>query len=194
MPGDVVVDVLRGVGLVVHDEAAVAEAEVLHEDRVARHRLGAGVRDLHPPQPEVVRGMQPERDAVPQARRRALPDEAIVSGAEADLRAGSDCLHNRRLWSAEPQVQAADPPVEGRAVDLVDQRPAALVLVLDGEQASVGQDADRQPGPAADAAQAEITFPGLSKVWRVIGVSKAQPRAPAGRSTPNLSRRRLAPR
>ena len=37
MAGDVVVDVLRRVGLVVHDEAAIAEAEVLHEDRVALH-------------------------------------------------------------------------------------------------------------------------------------------------------------
>ena len=49
MAGDVVVDVLRRVGLVVHEEATVAQADVLHEDRITRHWLRAGVRDVDPP-------------------------------------------------------------------------------------------------------------------------------------------------
>ncbi len=49
MAGDVVVDVLRCVGLVVHEEAAVAEAHVLDEDRIARQGLRARARHLDPP-------------------------------------------------------------------------------------------------------------------------------------------------
>ena len=112
--------------------------------------------------------MQPERDAVPQARSLALPGEAIIRGAEAALRAGPDSFHDRRLRRADPQVQAGDPAVERRAVDLVDQRPPALVLVLDREHASVGQDADRQAGPVGDAAQAESSSRGVSKVRRGV--------------------------
>jgi hypothetical protein len=45
-------------------------------------------------------------------------------------------------------------------MDLIDQRPPALVLVLDGKQVSVGQNADRQAGKVGDAAQPEINFAG----------------------------------
>ena len=158
MPGDMVVDVLRHIRLVAHDEAAGAEADVLHEGRIAGQRLRTGVRHLHPPQPEVVTGVQPERDRVSHPCRRALPGEAILRGTEADLRAGSDRLHDHRLRRADPQIQAGDPAVERRAMHLVDQRPPALVLVLDGEHASVRQDADRQARGVRDAAQAEIAL------------------------------------
>ena len=47
--GDMVVDVLRGVGLVVHDEAAIAQADVLHEDRVTRHLGRARIHDVEAP-------------------------------------------------------------------------------------------------------------------------------------------------
>jgi hypothetical protein len=43
---------------------------------------------------------------------------------------------------------------------LVDQRSTARVLVLDSENATVGQDADRQARWVRDAAQAEIAFAG----------------------------------
>ena len=130
--------------------------------RIASHVTGlrAGVRDLDPPQPELVLRVQPQRDAVPHAAGRAVPGEAIGGGAEADLRAGADRLRDRRLGRADAQVQAGDPAVERRALHLVDQRSAALVLVLDGEDAAVGQDADRQAGRVRDAAQAEIAFAG----------------------------------
>ncbi len=160
MAGDVVVDVLRCVGLVVHEEATVAEAHVLHEDRIARHGLRAGVRHLHPPQPEPVLRVQPERDLVAHAAGRTLPDEAIGGGAETDLRAGADRLRDHRLRRADAQVQAGDPAVERGALHLVDQRSTALVLVRDGEDATVGEHAERQAGWVRDAAQAEIAFAG----------------------------------
>ena len=160
MAGDVVIDVLRRVGFVVHEEAAVAQADVLHQDRIARHCRRAGVRDLDPPEPERVLRVQPKRDVVAHAGGRAIPGEAIGGGAEADLRAGADRLRDRRLWRADAQVQAGDPAVERGALHLVDQRSAALVLVLDGEDAAVGQDADRQAGRVRDTTQAEIAFAG----------------------------------
>ena len=104
--------------------------------------------------------MQPERHAVPHAAGCAVPGEAVVADAEADLGAGPDRLRDHRLGRADAQVQAADPAVERGALHLVDHGPAALVPVLDREDAAVGQNADRQPGLVRDAAQAEIAFAG----------------------------------
>ena len=97
---------------------------------------------------------------VPHAGSRAVPGEAIGGGAEADLRAGADRLRDRRLGRTDAQVQAGDPAIERRALHLVDHRSAALVLVLDGEDAPVGQDADRQTGWVRDPTQAETAFVG----------------------------------
>ena len=159
MPGDAVVDVLRDIGLVAHDEAAVAETDVLHERRIAGHRPGAGVLHLHPPEPEVVARMQPERDTVPQACSLALPCEAIIRSAEAALGAGPDSFHDRRLRRAHPQVEAGDPTVDRRAMDLIDQRPPVLVLVLDRKHTTVGKDADRKARLVGDATQAVVLLP-----------------------------------
>ena len=160
MPGDVVVDVLRRVRLVVHEEAAFAQADVLDEDRIARHFDVPGVRDLEAPQPEIVPGMQPKRDAVPHAAGGAVPGEAVVTGAEADHRAGPERLRNHRLRPAEAEVQPGDAAVQRGALHLIDHGPAALVPMLDGEHAGVGQNGDRQPGLVADPAQTEIGLAG----------------------------------
>ena len=157
---DVVVDVLRRVGFVAHEEAAIAQADVLHQDRITRHWLRVGVRDLDPPQPELVLGVQPKGDGVPQAADCPVPREAIGGGAEADLRRGADRLRDRRRGRADAQVQAGDATAEGRAFHLVDHDPAALVLALDREDAPVGQSADRQAGWVRDAMQAEIAGAG----------------------------------
>jgi hypothetical protein len=118
--------------------------------------------------------VQPQRHAVPHAARRAVPSEAIGGGAEADLGARADRLCDRRLRGADAQVQAGDPAIQRRALHLVDQRPAALVLVLDGEDAAVGQDADRQAGLVRDAAQAKVAL-----VGRLEGpAGKRHPRSP----------------
>ncbi len=97
---------------------------------------------------------------MPHATGRALPGEAIGGGAEADPGTGSDRLDDRRLGRADAQIQAGDPAVERGALHLVDQRAATLVLVLDRERASVGQDAERQARRVRDAAEAEIALAG----------------------------------
>ena len=49
MPRDMMVEILAGVGLVVHQEAPFAEAKILDEDGVARELAVAPVDDLDPP-------------------------------------------------------------------------------------------------------------------------------------------------
>ena len=49
VPRDMMVDILRGVGLVVHQESALAETNVLDEDRVEGARGGAGIHRLQMP-------------------------------------------------------------------------------------------------------------------------------------------------
>ena len=47
------VEILTGVGLVVHQEALIAEPEILDEDSVAGELLVAAVDNLDPPEPRV---------------------------------------------------------------------------------------------------------------------------------------------
>ena len=49
MPRDMVIEILACVGLVAHQEARFAEAEILNEDGVAGQRPTAPVDDLEPP-------------------------------------------------------------------------------------------------------------------------------------------------
>jgi hypothetical protein len=50
---------------------------------------------------------------------------------------------DRRLGRSHAQIKAGDPAIQRGALHLVDQRSTALVLVLDGEDATVGQNAER---------------------------------------------------
>ena len=122
--GDVVIDVLRRVSLIVHEEASVAQADVLHGNRITRRWLRAAVRDLQPPQPKLVLWVQPKRDAVPQAVGFAVPGEAIGRGAEADLRAGANRLRDRRLGPRMRRYRRAIPPSSGEPCTwLISVRP-----------------------------------------------------------------------
>ena len=49
MLSDVMVEILTGVGFVVHEEAPIAETQVLDENGVARDLAVAAVHDFHPP-------------------------------------------------------------------------------------------------------------------------------------------------
>ena len=152
----------------------VAEADVLHEDRIAWHRLRAGChRD--PPQPEPCARVQPERDLCRRPPVSPVPGEAVGGDGERDLRARADNLGDPRLRRADAQIEARDPAVERRAPDLVDQRPTALVPMLDREHASVGQNAERQAGWVRDAPQTEIAFAGVSKLRAARGVIPGLP-------------------
>ena len=48
---DVMVEILTGVGLVVHQEALIAEPKILDEDGVAGEVAVAPVDDFEPPEP-----------------------------------------------------------------------------------------------------------------------------------------------
>ena len=161
--GDVMVDVLRRESLVAHDEAAPTEAEVLHQDRVALPRLRADVRHLYPPQPQPVTRVQPERYLVPHAGCRTLPGEPVIGGAEPDPGARPHGLHDGPLRRVDPQIEARDPAMDRGTVDLVDERLPALVPMLDGKHASVGEHADRDARKVGDTAQPEIRLPGASR-------------------------------
>ena len=159
MPGDMVVDVLRRIGLVAHDEAARRRGRrpARGSRRTATGSAPALATSTRHSQSSALR-VQPERDGVPHAARPRPPRRSDPSAAPKRRCAGADGFHDARPRRSEPQEEAADPAAERRAVDLVDQRPAALVLVLDREHASVRQDADRQARAVGDAAQAEIAL------------------------------------
>src|SRR4029453_15281478 len=157
--GNVVIGVLGDVGLVVHDEAAPAEAEILDHDRVARQLGLAAVGELEMPQPQIAVGMQPKRHAVLQAEALALPDEAVAGGADTACGAGSDA-QDAWLAAADAQIEAPDPTGKRRAQHLIEHDAAALMLMLDREQAAVRQRADRQAGGVGDLTEAEIAVAG----------------------------------
>ena len=160
--GDVVVDVLRGVGLVVHDEAAIAQAEVLHEDRVARDRRRR--RCWRPRRARARAAARGCSQSETRCRRPPVsPSQTKRSAAapNATSRAGADRLARPPARARRTRrIQARDPAVQRRARHLVDQRAAALVPVLDGEDATVRQDADREAGRARDAEEAEVALAG----------------------------------
>ncbi len=158
VPGEVVVDVLRGVGLVVGDEAAAAEADVLHERRVAGDGRGPGVRHRDVPEPERPLGVEPERRPVAEPGHRALPDDAVAVDADGGARPGADDLDDLGA-GPDAEEQPADAAVEGRALDLADEGAPGGAVVGDGEDAAVRQDADRDAGGVRDAAEAEVVLP-----------------------------------
>ena len=84
MPGNMVIEILADVGLVVHQEALIAEPEILDEDGVAGEGRVAPVDDVEPPQPDAGVRMQPEGDAMADAARVSLPDKAVARGAGAE--------------------------------------------------------------------------------------------------------------
>ena len=104
MARDVMVRVLAGVGLVVHEKARIAKPEILDEDGVAGDVRFAIVDDLDAPEPGVQARMQPERDPMPDAGsplpprhsgrprrlREALPRDRSRAESPAHLRLGAD--------------------------------------------------------------------------------------------------------
>ena len=150
----VMVDILGSVGLVAHHEAALAQSQVLHQERVDGDGLVAGVQDLDPPEPELVSRMQPKRRAVPDAQGLADPDAAIGADAEAHPRPRTHRLGDFLLRPAPPQIEPKNAAGEGGALDLADQDPPLRVGVLEGEEAGVRQDAGGEPARAPDEPKA----------------------------------------
>lgn len=82
-----VVDILRGEGFVAGHEVALAQPQILDEDRIAGKRGLAGVAQVDAPCPEVLRWMQPKRDAAMQPFGLACPNEPVCARAEPGSRA-----------------------------------------------------------------------------------------------------------
>src|SRR5262249_4968620 len=185
--GNVVIDVLRDVGLVVHQEAAAAEAEVLHEDGVARQVDVATVGHLDMPEPEIPLRMQPERDAMGHVVGFAVPYEAVRASAAANAGARPDRLRDKGSGAADAQVEPEDAAVVRRAQHLVEHDPVAVALMFDRERAAVRQQADRETTCIADLAEAEIGVAGCTAGW-----SWRHLRSPVSDDPRGGSRRRLA--
>src|SRR5271165_787433 len=156
MPRNMMIEILTGVGFVVHHEAPIAETKVLDEDGVAGNLAVAPVGDFHPPQPYVQARMQPEGDPMADAALLSFPDKAIIRGADAESRLWPDNRQDRRLGSADAQIEARHAVGDGRSERLVDHDPTARCAVLDGENRATGQKADRQPEAVDDPRGVEI--------------------------------------
>src|SRR5271168_2947221 len=100
--------------------------------------------------------MQPEGDAMARARVFSLPDKAVVRGAYAKPRLGTDDRHNRRRGPAQPQIEAPHAAGDGRRQQLVDHDPTAAFRVLDGENRATWQEADRDAGAIDDPREAKL--------------------------------------
>src|ERR1700722_11269331 len=100
MMRDMVVEILAGVGLVVHQEALIAEPQILDEDSVAGKRLIAAIHNLDAPEPRVRSRVQPERDPMADAAPVAFPDITVIRGAHTKPSFGPHQRQNRRLMSA----------------------------------------------------------------------------------------------
>ena len=89
MPCGKVIEILACVGLVAHQEAPFAEAEILNENSVAGQFTVAPVNDVDPPEPNVGVRVHPQADPVAEALLFSLPHEAIVPGADLAPRLGA---------------------------------------------------------------------------------------------------------
>ena len=90
--GNVMIDILRSIGLAVRQEATSGETDVLHEDRVEAHFGVARIRQLQVPDPGCLVGLQTQRRAVAQAAGLTVPDDTISRDAHAHIGAGADDL------------------------------------------------------------------------------------------------------
>ena len=86
----------------------------------------------------------------------ALPHDAIRSCAEPDFRTRSEHLSDERRRSAGAQVDTRNAAVNGRAEDLVEQRAAAPILVLERKDAAVREHTDRKTSRICQTSQAKV--------------------------------------
>ena len=108
--GDVMIDILRRVGLIVRKEAATGETNVLHEDHVQRQRAVAPIRDLQVPDPRSLVWLEREGRAVANAARLAFPHDAIFGEAQADGSARANSFSDRWRDSADAHEDSGQVP------------------------------------------------------------------------------------
>ena len=156
MMRDMMVGILAGVGLVVHQEALIAEPKILDQDRVAGKLLIAAVSDLGPPEPRVQARVQPEGDPMAGAAALSFPHIAIVRSADAKPWLGAHHGQNRRLKSAQAQIKAPHAVGDRQGERLIDHDATVGLRVLNGEDRPAWQDTDRKPCVVSDPQKAEI--------------------------------------
>ncbi len=153
-----VVEILRGEGLVGHQEAAIAEPDVLHQDGIASDLAGLPVGKLDLPEPSGLIRLQPKRHAVPDAGGFAFPDASVAGRADLDLGLRPDHLEGAGSRPPDADIDPAEAAGERRGQDLVDHDPAALALMLEREQAAIGQQAGLKAAATADPLQPKVSL------------------------------------
>src|SRR4029077_18104946 len=156
MVPDMMIEVLAGVGFVVHQEPGVPEAEVRNEQRVAPKRLLAPIAHLHEPQPEILICVQLQTDLVRNPAELSVPEEAFPGRPNAAARLRARDRQDHWLDAADAQVQPAHASGNRRAQGAVHHDPAALLQVLHGEDRTVGQEGDLKPGLVPDPPEVQI--------------------------------------
>src|SRR5262249_45965177 len=106
--GDMMIDILRSIGLVVHEEAAFAEAQILCDDCIAFESLLAPAGGLAAPQPKGSIRREPKGRSMMDAVRLALPDDPVLIGSEAHICSGADDFADERICSSGTQEQAGN--------------------------------------------------------------------------------------
>ena len=164
MAGDMMVHVLAGIGFVVHQEALVAEAEVLDEDCVAGQVLVALVGDLDAPEPDVRLRAQPERHLMPDAAALSFPHDAVRPRADPQPRIGADDRAHRGPGAPDPQKESRHAVANRGGHRLVDHHPARAVDTLHRKDGAAWKQGDRQPGRVSDIRHVKI-----ASAWRNQG-------------------------
>src|ERR1700724_1774152 len=143
---DMMVDILRGVGLVVHQGGTVSEANVLNENRINGPGSFANIRHVHAPKPSGLSRMQRERYAVAESARLAFPNKTVAGSAEPALGARPGGRDGDGRRPARAQIQPGDPSIDRRSEQLIDHRRPVFAPVFDREDAAIRKNADRQTG------------------------------------------------
>src|SRR3984957_18132010 len=153
---DVVVEILTGVGLVVHQEALIAEPEILDQNSVAWELLVAVVGEFDPPKPRVQPRVKPKRDPMSEPALLSFPHIAVVRGPDAKPTFGPHQRQSLRPLAARAQIEARHAVADRQGKRLIDDDPTVRLRVLDGEDRAGRKDADRKPGPIGDPQKVEI--------------------------------------
>ncbi len=101
MDRDVVVEILTGVGLVVHQEALIAEPEILDQNSVAWELLVAVVGEFDPPKPRVQPRVKPKRDPMSEPALLSFPHIAVVRATRREA-ALSGPINDRVVGRSPP--------------------------------------------------------------------------------------------
>jgi len=102
-----VIDILRGVGFVVHQEATVSETDVLDKNRVEGSGGGAYINRLQMPQPSGVLRIQRECEAAADTACLRFPYKTVSSKTKPGIGAWAGGLEWERSLAVNAQIHPA---------------------------------------------------------------------------------------